>query len=154
MLEAGDKAPAFTGKDQDGKQVSLRDYKGRKLVIFFYPADNTPACTTESCNLRDNYALLRQAGLEVLGVSPDDEQSHKKFEQKFSLPFRLLADPQRKVIGRFGVWGDKQLYGRTYEGLIRTTFVIDERGNIIKVFNRPKNKAHAEEILAFLNNPG
>lgn len=148
MLSEGDKAPAFTGYDQDGKKVSLSMYKGRKLILFFYPADNTPACTTESCNLRDNYALLKKNGFEVVGVSPDKIESHKKFETKFSLPFRLIADPEHEVINSFGVWGEKQLYGRSYMGLLRTTFVIDEKGTIIKVFRRPKNKAHAEEILA------
>ena len=153
LLQEGDKAPAFEGKDQDGKRITIKDYKGRKLILLFYPADNTPACTTESCNLRDNYPLLRQHGFEVLGVSPDDIQSHKKFETKFSLPYRLIADPEHKIIDRFGVWGEKQLYGRTYMGLLRTTFVLDEKGTIIRIFRRPKNKAHAEEILAALQQP-
>lgn len=147
-LNEGDRSPAFSGTDQDGKTVSSSAYKGKKLILFFYPADNTPACTTESCNLRDNYVLLKQHGFEVLGVSPDDSSSHKKFETKFSLPYRLIADPAHKVIDKFGVWDEKQLYGRTYMGLLRTTFVIDEKGIILKIFRRPKNKAHAEEILA------
>ena len=147
-LNEGDRSPAFSGTDQDGKTVSSSAYKGKKLILFFYPADNTPACTTESCNLRDNYVLLKQHGFEVVGVSPDDSSSHKKFETKFSLPYRLIADPAHKVIDKFGVWDEKQLYGRTYMGLLRTTFVIDEKGIILKIFRRPKNKAHAEEILA------
>ncbi|RYY62419.1 MAG: thioredoxin-dependent thiol peroxidase [Chitinophagaceae bacterium] len=149
-LNEGDKAPAFSGTDQDGNKISSAALKGKKLVLFFYPADNTPACTTESCNLRDNYALLQQQGFEVIGVSPDDAASHKKFETKFGLPFRLIADPDHKVIDKFGVWDEKQLYGRTYMGLLRTTFVMDEKGVIMKIFRRPKNKAHAEEILASL----
>ncbi|MET0638324.1 MAG: thioredoxin-dependent thiol peroxidase [Chitinophagaceae bacterium] len=149
-LNEGDKAPAFSGTDQDGNKISSADFKGKKLVLFFYPADDTPACTTESCNLRDNYAMLQQQGFEVLGVSPDDVTSHKKFETKFNLPYRLIADPMHKVIDKFGVWGEKQLYGRTYMGLLRTTFVINEKGIIVKIFRRPKNKAHAEEILKSL----
>ncbi|RYY54800.1 MAG: thioredoxin-dependent thiol peroxidase [Chitinophagaceae bacterium] len=149
-LNEGDKAPAFSGIDQDGNKISSSAYRGKKLVLFFYPADNTPACTTESCNLRDNYSLLKQKGFEVVGVSPDDSASHKKFETKFSLPYRLIADPAHTVIGKFGVWDEKQLYGRKYMGLLRTTFVMDEKGIILKIFRRPKNKAHAEEILASL----
>ncbi len=147
-LKEGDKAPAFKGKDQDGKQVSSSSFKGKKLVLFFYPADDTPTCTIEACNLRDNHALLKKNGFTVIGVSPDDSGSHKKFEQKFNLPFTLIADPERAIIDLYGVWGEKQLYGRKYDGLHRTTFVIDERGIITKIFLRPKNKAHAEEIIA------
>ncbi|CAN5422849.1 thioredoxin-dependent thiol peroxidase [soil metagenome] len=147
MLTEGSKAPAFSGLDQDGNKVSLKDFKGKKLVIYFYPADDTPACTTQACNLRDNYALLRKEGFEILGISPDEIKAHKKFQVKFSLPFTLIADPEHKIIEKFGVWGEKQLYGRKYVGLLRTTFVLDEKGVIRKVFARPKNKAHAEEII-------
>jgi peroxiredoxin Q/BCP len=146
-LKENDKAPAFKGTDQDGKEVSLKDYKGRKLVIFFYPEDDTPTCTIQACNLRDNYALLKKEGFEVLGISPNDEKDHKKFEEKFSLPYRLLADPKHKIIDKYGVWDEKQLYGRKYMGLLRTTYVLDEKGVIRKIFLRPKNKAHAEEII-------
>ena len=146
-LQEGDKAPAFTGYDQDGKKVSLADYKGKKLVLYFYPQDDTPTCTVQACNLRDNFALLRKEGLVVVGISPDDEKSHKKFETKFSLPFPLLADPDHKIIDKYGVWGEKQLYGRKYLGLHRTTFLIDEKGVIRKIFLKPKSKQHAEEIL-------
>lgn len=146
-LKEGDKAPAFKGKDQHGKTVSLADFKGKKLVIYFYPQDNTPTCTTQACNLRDNYGLLRNAGFEVMGVSPDDIDSHQKFESKYDLPFTLLADPKHQVIEKFGVWGEKQLYGRKYMGLHRTTFLVDEKGVIRKVFLKPKSKEHAEEIL-------
>jgi peroxiredoxin Q/BCP len=146
-LKAGDKAPAFTAKDQNGQVVSLADYKGRRLVLYFYPEDDTPTCTIQACNLRDNYALLKQEGLSVLGLSPDEEKKHKKFEAKYNLPFTLLSDPMHKVIDKYGLWGEKQLYGRNYMGLHRTTFLIDERGIIRKIFERPKNKAHAEEIV-------
>jgi peroxiredoxin Q/BCP len=146
-LKENDKAPAFKGTDQDGKEVSLKDYKGKKLVIFFYPEDDTPTCTVQACNLRDNYALLKKEGFEVLGISPSNEKDHKKFEQKFGLPYRLLADPKHKIIDKYGVWDEKQLYGRKYMGLLRTTFVLDEKGLIRKIFLRPKNKAHAEEII-------
>ncbi|HEX5025817.1 MAG TPA: thioredoxin-dependent thiol peroxidase [Agriterribacter sp.] len=147
VLTEGDKAIAFSGKDQNGQKISLSDYKGKKLVLFFYPEDDTPTCTIQACNLRDNYAALKKKGFEIIGVSPNDEASHKKFESKFSLPFTLLADPDHKIIDKYGVWGEKQLYGRKYMGLHRTTFVIDEKGIIGKVFLRPKNKQHAEEII-------
>ena len=146
-LREGDKAPGFSGNDQNGNKISLSAFKGKKLVLFFYPEDDTPTCTIQACNLRDNYALLKKHGFEVLGVSPDDEKKHKKFEAKFNLPFTLIADPQHKIIDKYGVWGEKQLYGRNYMGIHRTTFVIDEKGVIRKIFLRPKNKAHAEEII-------
>jgi peroxiredoxin Q/BCP len=146
-LQEGNKAPAFTGKDQNGKSVALTDYKGKKIVLFFYPEDDTPTCTIQACNLRDNYALLTKKGLVIIGVSPDDERSHQKFEKKFNLPFTMLADPEHKIIDKYGVWGEKHLYGRDYMGLHRTTFLIDEKGTIRKIFLRPKNKAHAEEII-------
>jgi len=146
-LKEGDKAPLFTAKDQDGNKISLADFKGEKVVLFFYPEDDTPTCTIEACNLRDNYQLLKQNGFVVLGVSPDDENSHTKFKQKFNLPYTLLADPEKKIIGKYGVWGQKKLYGREYMGLFRTTFIINEKGIIKKIFLRPRNKAHAEEIL-------
>lgn len=147
-LQAGDKAPAFKGKDQHGNPVSLADFKGKKVVLYFYPEDDTPTCTVQACNLRDHYGLLKQEGFEVLGVSPDDVKKHKKFEAKYNLPFTLLADPEHKIIDKYGVWDEKQLYGRKYMGILRTTFVLDEKGIIRKVFLRPKNKQHAEEIVA------
>jgi thioredoxin-dependent peroxiredoxin len=147
-LREGDKAPAFTGVDQDGQKIALGDYKGKKVVLYFYPQDDTPTCTIQACNLRDNFALLKREGITIIGISPDDEKSHKKFEVKFSLPFPLLADPEHKIIDKYGVWGDKQLYGRKYLGLHRTTFLIDEKGMIRKIFLKPKNKQHAEEILS------
>lgn len=147
-LQAGNKAPAFKGKDQDGNAVSLADFKGKKVVLYFYPEDDTPTCTVQACNLRDNYGLLKREGFEVLGVSPDEEKKHKKFEAKYNLPFTLLADPEHKIIDKYGVWDEKQLYGRKYMGILRTTFVLDEKGIIRKIFLRPRNKQHAEEIVA------
>lgn len=148
----GDKAPAFTGIDQNGKKISLQDYKGKRLVLYFYPEDNTPTCTIQACNLRDNYALLKKKGFEVVGVSPDDEAKHKKFEHKFSLPFTLIADPSLKILKKYGVWDQKQMFGHQYMGVLRTTFLIDEKGVIRKIFLRPKNKAHADEIIAAMKN--
>lgn len=146
-LKAGDKAPEFTATNQHGKKISLSDFKGRKVVLYFYPEDDTPTCTEQACNLRDNYGALKKQGFEVLGVSPDSEKSHLKFEKKFSLPFTLLADADHKIIDQYGVWGEKQMFGRHYMGVHRTTFVIDEKGVIRHIFLKPKNKAHAEEIL-------
>ena len=150
-LTEGMKAPAFTGKDQNGKKISLSEYKGKKLILFFYPEDDTPTCTLQACNLRVNYGLLKKEGFEVIGISPDDERKHKKFEAKFGLPFTLIADESHAIINRYGVWGEKKLYGREYMGLHRTTFVIDEKGIIRKIFIRPKNKQHAEEIIKAWN---
>lgn len=143
----GDKAPAFSGKDQDGNKISLADYKGKKLVLYFYSEAGSPTCTIESCNLRDNYALLKKKGFEVIGVSPDSQQRQKKFEQKYKLPFPLIADTENKITGAYGVHAMKKLFGREYMGILRTTFIIDERGVIQKIFLKPKNKAHAEEII-------
>jgi peroxiredoxin Q/BCP len=148
-LKEGEKAPIFSGKNQDGKKISLADYNGKKVVLYFYPEDDTPTCTIQACNLRDNYSALRKRGLVVIGVSPDDEKKHKKFEAKFNLPFILLADPGHAIIDKYGVWGEKKLYGREYMGIHRTTFLIDEKGIVRKIFTRPKNKQHAEEILKF-----
>lgn len=146
-LQEGQIAPAFTGKDQNGNTVSLEDLKGQKVVLYFYPEDDTPTCTVQACNLRDNYGLLQKHGFKVIGISPDDESKHQKFQEKFNLPFTLLADPDQKIIAQYGVWGEKNMYGRKYMGLHRTTFVINEEGVIQKIFLRPKNKAHAEEIV-------
>lgn len=147
-LKEGDKAPAFTGADQDGKKVSLADYKGKKVVLYFYPEDDTPTCTIQACNLRDNYGLLKKHGFEVIGVSPNDAVMHKKFEAKFNLPFTLIADTTHKILEKYGVWDQKQMFGHKYMGVLRTTFVIDEKGIIRKILLRPKSKAHAEEIIA------
>lgn len=146
-LTVGQKAPVFKGKDQNGNVVSLTDYKGKKVAVYFYPEDDTPTCTIQACNLRDNFSLLKKEGIQVVGISPDDVSKHKKFEEKFSLPFTLVADPKHSIIDKYGVWGEKQLYGRKYMGLHRTTFLIDEKGVIRKIFLKPRNKQHAEEIV-------
>ncbi|MBS1592020.1 MAG: thioredoxin-dependent thiol peroxidase [Bacteroidetes bacterium] len=150
-LKENDKAPLFKGKTQNGKEISLKDFKGKKLVLYFYPQDLTPTCTVQACNLRDNYALLKKEGFEIIGISPDDETKHKKFETKHNLPFTLIADTNHKIIDAYGVWGEKQLYGRKYMGLHRTTFLINEKGVIKKIFLKPKSKLHAEEIIAAWN---
>lgn len=146
-LKEGDKAPAFSGKDQDGKKISLADYKGKKLVLYFYPQDLTPTCTVQACNLRDNFSLLKKKGFEILGISPDGEEKHKKFEQRNKLPFPLIADTTHKILEKYGVWDWKQMFGHKYMGVLRTTFVIDEKGTIQKIFLKPKSKSHAEEII-------
>src|SRR5258708_6997637 len=128
LLKEGDKAPAFTGKDQDGNKISLSDYKGKKLVFYFYSEAGSPTCTIESCNLRDNYRLLKKNGFEVLGVSPDDEKAQKKFEIKYKLPFPLIADPTHTIAEAYGVWDMKKLFGHEYMGILRTTFIIDDKG--------------------------
>lgn len=146
-LKAGDKAPNFEGKDESGKIVSLKSFAGKKLVLYFYPKDNTPTCTVEACNLRDNYSLLIKKGYSILGVSADEEKKHLKFIQKFDLPFQLLADVDMKVIKAYDVWGKKQFMGRIFDGINRTTFVIDEKGKIEKVITDVKSKNHTEQIL-------
>ncbi|HLG40495.1 MAG TPA: thioredoxin-dependent thiol peroxidase [Chitinophagaceae bacterium] len=147
-LKEGDKAPAFTGTDQNGKKISLSDYKGKTLVLYFYSEAGSPTCTIESCNLRDNYSLLKKKGFEVLGVSPDDPKAQKKFEEKYKLPFPLIGDTENKITAAYGVWDMKKLFGREYMGILRTTFIIDGKGIVRKIFLKPKNKAHAEEIIA------
>ena len=150
-LAEGKKAPAFKGVDQDGNVVSLADFKGQKLVLYFYPQDNTPTCTEQACNLRDNHILLQKKGYVVVGVSPDSIAKHKKFETKFKLPFILIADEGNKIISKYGVWAEKQMFGNKYMGVVRTTFVIDEKGYIRKIIQRPKVKQHAAEILEVMN---
>jgi thioredoxin-dependent peroxiredoxin len=149
-LKEGDKAPIFTGVDQDGKKISLSSFRGKKLVLFFYPEADTPTCTIESCNLRDNYSILKQNGIEVLGVSPDTVKKQKHFEEKYQLPYSLIADDKNKITELYGVRDWKKMFGHDYIGILRTTFLLDEKGKILKIFNRPKNKAHAEEIIAFI----
>ncbi len=147
MIQAGDKAPGFSALDQDGNTHSLKDYRGRKLVLFFYPKDDTPGCTKEACNLRDHYALLQSRGIAILGVSADDQQSHKQFEQKYQLPFPLLADTEKKIIKKYGVWGERNLYGNKFMGIKRTTFLINEKGQVDQVIRGVRTADHAAQIL-------
>ncbi|GDX53395.1 peroxiredoxin [Bacteroidota bacterium] len=146
-LAVGDKAPVFSGTDQDGNKISLKDFKGKKLILYFYPKDDTSGCTAESCNLRDNRNVFKKKKIQVIGVSADDEKSHKKFIEKFDLNFPLIADTNKKIIKDYGVWGEKMLYGRKYMGIIRKTFVIDEKGKIEKIFEAVDTKNHSEQIL-------
>ena len=147
-LKEGDKAPNFNGVDENGNKLSLADYSGKKLILYFYPKDLTPGCTVESCNLRDNYNNLLKTGFDVVGVSADDEKKHLKFIDKHDLPFHLLADVDKKVINDYGVWGPKKFMGKVYEGIHRTTFIINESGMIEKVIKKVKTKEHTEQILA------
>ena len=149
-LKEGDKAPDFTAKDQNGKTISLSDYKGKEVILYFYPQDNTPTCTNEACNYRDNYQSLVSKGFEVMGVSPDNEKSHKKFETKFSLPFTLVADPDRSIVEAYGVWAEKTTFGRTYMGVLRTTFVIDKKGVIKKIIDKVQSKNASQQVLDVL----
>ncbi len=146
-LEEGDKAPAFEGKDQNGKTISLSDFLGKKVILYFYPKDDTPGCTLEACNLRDNHTELIKRGFEVLGVSPDSEKSHTRFAGKYNLPFPLIADTEKQILKEFGAWGEKNMYGKTSEGVLRTTFVINEEGIIEKVFSKVDTKNHTKQIL-------
>jgi peroxiredoxin Q/BCP len=150
MLEEGTTAPDFTLQADGGGEVSLSDYRGQKVVLYFYPKDNTPGCTTEACNFRDDYSHIIAAGAAVLGVSPDSVKSHDKFKLKLSLPFALLSDPDHQVAEMYGAWGEKKMRGKTYMGIIRSTFIIDEGGRIIKVFPKVKVKNHSQEVLAVL----
>ncbi|MEY3052377.1 MAG: hypothetical protein RLY31_2162 [Bacteroidota bacterium] len=146
-LQEGQQAPEFQALDEEGRPISLSDFRGRKLVLYFYPADNTPTCTTEACNLRDNYDVFREAGYEIVGVSPDSARKHQGFIRKNSLPFRLIADEDLSVTKAYGAWGMKKMYGKEYEGLLRTTFVIDEAGVIRKVITKVDARQHAAQIL-------
>lgn len=150
-LEEGDKAPDFTGTDQNGNTLSLADFSGKKLVLYFYPKDDTPGCTAEACNLRDNHQFLLSKGIAVVGVSADPATKHKKFADKYQLPFSLLADTERKIIKAYGVWGKKKFMGREFDGIHRETFVINEYGKIARIFTKVNTGAHSEEILAALN---
>ena len=150
MLKEGDKAPQFELKDQHGKTHKLSDYKGKKFVIYFYPKDNTPGCTKEACAFRDNFSVYKKKGVVVLGISKDSEASHKKFADKFDLPFTLLSDPKSETIEKYGAWKEKSMYGKTFMGIARITYLIDEKGKILKVYPKVKPDEHAKEILADL----
>lgn len=146
-LKEGDKAPKFKAKNQNGETVSLKDFKGKKLVLYFYPKDDTPGCTSEACDFRDNYKLFQKQGYEILGVSPDSEAKHQKFIAKYELPFSLLADTDNAVATAYGTWGEKSMYGRKYMGMLRTTFLIDEKGKIEKIISKVDTKKHTSQIL-------
>ncbi len=149
-LNIGDKAPDFNGLDQNGDSIRLEDFKGIKLILYFYPKDNTSGCNAEACNLRDNHEMWISKGYKVLGVSPDKQESHQKFIAKFDLPFPLISDTEKEIIKAYGAWGPKKLYGREYEGLLRSTFVISEDGKIEQIFMKVKTKDHTNQILETL----
>ena len=154
MLKEGDAAPDFEARDAEGNPVKLSDLRGRKVVLYFYPKDDTPGCTKEACGFRDSFAEFRGRGIEVLGVSTDDEKSHRKFAEKYGLPFTLLADTEHRVADLYGVYGEKQFMGRKYMGVARKTFLIDEEGRLRKVFDRVKVDEHADEVLRAFGEPG
>jgi thioredoxin-dependent peroxiredoxin len=153
LLEPGAEAPAFTTTDQDGKPVSLSDFRGGKVVLYFYPKDDTPGCTVEACNFRDSLPDFSKLNATVLGVSTDSEASHRKFADKYDLPFTLLADTDKKIVEAYGSWGEKKNYGKTYMGINRITYVIDEEGKIEKVYPRVDTKKHAAQLLDYLGAP-
>ena len=150
-LKIGDQAPNFSGIDQNDKLNTLLDFKGKKLAIYFYPKDNTPGCTVQACNLRDNYEGIEKAGIKILGISADSISSHQKFADKFSLPFPLIADEDKTIINLFGVWGPKKFMGKEYDGIHRTTFLINEKQQIVGIIEKPKTKDHTSEILEIFN---
>ena len=147
MLNEGDAAPDFTARDEKGNEVKLADFRGERVALYFYPKDDTPGCTKQACSLRDSYADLTDKNIKVLGVSLDDEASHQKFIGKFNLPFTLLADTDRKLSESYGVYGEKNMYGKKYMGISRTTFLIDEAGKIKKIINKPNVEQHADEVI-------
>jgi peroxiredoxin Q/BCP len=150
-LKEGQQAPIFEGTDQDGKKIKLSDLKGKKVVLYFYPKDDTPGCTKEACNLRDNYKELQKKGFTVIGVSPDSVRSHKGFTEKYSLPFPLIADTDRSIMGLYGAYGEKKMYGKTVTGVLRSTFIIDEQGKIEKIIPKVDTAAHTEQIFKLYN---
>lgn len=150
-LKVGDKAPDFEGVNQDGEKVALKDFAGKKLILYFYPKDNTPGCTAESCNLNDNYNDWLEKGFEVLGVSPDSVKSHQNFKNKYNLKFDLIADVEKEILQKYGAWGEKNMYGKKYMGVLRTTFIIDENGVIEEIFEKVKTKDHTNQISKSLN---
>lgn len=150
-LKVGDKAPAITAKDQHGQTVSLGDFKGKKVILYFYPKDNTPGCTTEACNFRDNYQSLQSDGFEVIGVSVNSERSHRNFASKYNLPFTLLVDTDRRIVNDYGVWAEKKLFGRKYMGTLRKTFVIDEEGTIIHIIDKVNNQRASQQVKELLS---
>lgn len=152
-IEIGSKAPEFSGKDQNGKLVKLSDFEGKKIILYFYPKDDTPGCTAEACNLRDNYEMLTGKGYVVIGVSADNEKSHQKFTEKFELPFLLIADTEKSIIQAYDAWGEKSMYGKSYEGILRKTYVINEKGLIDLIVEKVDTKNHTNQILELLASP-
>lgn len=150
-LKVGDKAPDFEGKNQNGEKIALKDFAGKKLILYFYPKDNTPGCTAESCNLNDNYDAWLEKGFDVVGVSPDSEKSHQKFIEKFGFKFNLIADTEKEILEAYGAWGLKKMYGKEYMGVLRKTFVINEEGVIVEIFEKVKTKDHTNQIIETLN---
>lgn len=147
MLKEGDAAPDFTAKNQNGESVKLSDFRGNRVVLYFYPKDDTPGCTKQACSLRDSFETFEEKGIKVFGVSIDDEKSHQKFISKYALPFDLLADTEKEIVNAYGVYGEKTNYGRKYMGINRTTFLIDANGEIVKIFKKVKVDEHAAEVL-------
>jgi thioredoxin-dependent peroxiredoxin len=150
-LKVGDKAPVFKGLNQKGEEVVSTDFSGKKLILYFYPKDNTPGCTEESCNLSDNYNMWLEKGFEVVGVSPDSVQSHRKFAEKFGFRFNLIADTEKEILQAYGVWGEKSMYGKKYMGVLRTTFIIDNQGIITEIFEKVETKNHSGQIIKAIN---
>lgn len=147
-IKVKDKAPDIKSVDQNGNEFLLSSFKGKKVILYFYPKDNTPGCTAQACNLRDNYDLLKEKGFEVFGISPDTEKSHHRFIERHDLPFSLIMDEDKKIMEAYGVWGEKKMYGKSFMGVNRTTFIIDEKGKIEKLFKKVNTKSHVDQILA------
>lgn len=150
-LKVGDKAPAFSLKNTEGKTVKLSDFKGKKVVLYFYPKDDTPGCTKEACGFRDDYSTLQQRGIEVIGVSADGQTAHQKFTEKYALPFTLLSDTDHAVMEKYGAWGEKNMYGKIVQGVLRSTFVIDEQGKIAHIFRKVKTDTHSQDVLKVID---
>ena len=151
LLKQGQAAPDFSATDQNGNQLSLKKFKGKKVILYFYPKDDTPGCTSEACNLRDNYQELQDMGFVVIGISPDNEKSHQKFSSKYNLPFHLIPDPDKSIIKSYEAWGEKKMYGKSYEGVLRTTYVISEKGIIETVIEKVDVKNHTKQIIELIN---
>ena len=151
QLKEGDQAPGFEARDQSGTIITLDGMKGKKVILYFYPKDDTPGCTKEACNFRDNYSTLKEKGFEIIGVSPDNDASHQKFTEKYNLPFRLIPDPDKQILNAYGAFGEKNMYGKKSMGVLRSTFVIDEEGKIEKIFKKVDTSSHTEQILTALS---
>jgi peroxiredoxin Q/BCP len=151
-IQIGNDAPLFEGIDQNGKEISLDLLKGKKVILYFYPKDNTPGCTAEACDLRDNFNYWQEKGFVIIGISADNEAAHQRFAEKYTLPFSLIADTDKSILKKYGAWGEKKLYGKVYEGIIRTTFVIDENGKIIEIIKKVDTKNHSSQIIKLIEN--